>query len=195
MTAGNGRQGGPDPLDGGSGARQTLADARERGEWQLRANANACVRGLDEPAPTITAGHDSGERVWLRSGQSVAGEGRAERSADEPSLTIIARTDLCEWVTERPATTVNGDPRISEPGHHDSAVSGSQQANAVRVSLAEAACLQGFPDGHPWMAAGSKTAAFRCIGNAIPPAMALAALRAVRAGAASRGNRDLREAA
>jgi DNA (cytosine-5)-methyltransferase 1 len=105
---------------------------------------------------------------------SGPGAEREPRDLDAPSYTVRAagsgsHPSGVEWVTERPATTVNGDPRISEPGRHDPEVSGSQQANAVRVTLEEAACLQSFPPGYPWMAAGSKTAAFMAIGNACPP--------------------------
>jgi DNA (cytosine-5)-methyltransferase 1 len=81
------------------------------------------------------------------------------------------------WVSSRPATTVNGDPRISEPGHHDAEVSGSQQANAVRVTLAEALVLQSFPPDYPVQ--GTKTKQFEQVGNAIPPLLAWHALRAV----------------
>jgi len=114
--------------------------------WKMRANSqgNATTRGVDEPAPTITGGHDHERRVW---------------------------TD------ERPATTVNGDPRISEPGRHDPTVSGSQQANAIRVTEAEALILQGFAPDYPVQ--GGLRKRFEQIGNAIPPALASAALGAV----------------
>jgi DNA (cytosine-5)-methyltransferase 1 len=116
------------------------------GKVRLRANAqaNAAERAVDEPAPTITGGHDHAERVWT---------------------------------VERPATTVNGDPRISEPGHHDAEVSGSQQANAVRVSLAEALVLQSFPSDYPVQ--GTKTKQFEQVGNAVPPVLAWHVLRSV----------------
>lgn len=107
----------------------------------MRANANACVRAVTDPAPTITAGHDSGDR---------------------------------QWVQGRPATTIAGDPRVFQPlGHHEP---GKQSQNAIRVTEVQAACLQGFPEGYPWAAAGSRSAAFRCIGNAVPPPMAQAVL-------------------
>ena len=44
VTGGSGRQGGPDPLDGGSVARKILKDAQERGEW------------VDERTATTVAG-------------------------------------------------------------------------------------------------------------------------------------------
>lgn len=72
---------------------------------------------------------------------------------------------------------INADPRVSEPGHHDSEESGSQQRNAVRVTVQEAAVLQGFPADYPFQ--GSRTAQFRQIGNAVPPPLAKAVLSAL----------------
>lgn len=117
---------------------------------KLRANAqaNAAVRGEGEPAPTITGGNDSGDRRWLR---------------------------------ERPATTVAGDPRIARPGHHGSAderdPAGRSMTDAVRVTVAEASVLQGFPPDYPWQ--GSRTAQFQQIGDAVPPPLAEAILAAL----------------
>lgn len=188
-------------LSWGMTARECAANAVR---FVSNGQANATTRDVDEPAPTILAGGTSpGEQSWvLRSGQSVAGEGRAERSVEDPSLTITGRTDLCswelcaqarnsgphpsgvEWVGERPSTSVNCDPRIAEPGRHDPDESGSQYGAAtVRVSIEEAAALQSFPPGYPWEAAGTKTAAFRCVGNAVPPLLAWHVLRAVTGGA------------
>jgi DNA (cytosine-5)-methyltransferase 1 len=145
--------------------------------WKLRAGTNErdCSRPVDEPAPTIRYGARLNDVSWvLRSGQSVAGEGRAERSADDPSLSVISRFDLCEWVGERPSTSVNCDPRVAEPGRHDPDESGSQYGpQTVRVSVEEAAALQSFPSGYPWEAAGTRTAAFKCVGNGFPPLQAL----------------------
>lgn len=39
--------------------------------------------------------------------------------------------------------------------------------------------LQSFPDDYPWGEAGTRTAAFQCIGNAVPPLMARGVLQAV----------------
>lgn len=159
--------GGPDKEKvGGSGARDVIYGEQAAGRWQMRANAqaNAAVRQVDEPAPTITAGHDSGERVW---------------------------------VTERPSTTVAADPRIPEPGWRgspddydaDGNYTGKRSTdNAVRVTEAQAARLQGFPDNYPWHAAGSRSAAFRCIGNAVPPPLAAAVLAEALATTAQQEN-------
>jgi DNA (cytosine-5)-methyltransferase 1 len=82
-----------------------------------------------------------------------------------------------DWVNNRPATTVNADSRISRPGHHNETESGSQQRDAVRVSVQEAAILQTFSADFPWQ--GSRSAQFRQVGNAIPPGLARAVLGAL----------------
>ena len=128
----------------------------------------------NEPAPTITSagGKAGGNLQWvLRSGQSVAGVGRAERMSGEPAVAITGRADLCAWVTERPATTVQGDPRIGRPGHKDRDKGESQfEQDSVRITVQEAAVLQSFAPDYPWQ--GTKTKQFEQVGNAIPPLLA-----------------------
>lgn len=163
------------------------------GNWKLRANAqaNATERCLDEPAPTITGGHDHGERRWVhdRPAPTIV----TTRRSDEG---IVVGRQLPEgegrnvgghgWTSERPATTVAGDTRVHPPGHkvngEDLAAGrdGYEErrgANAVRVSLAEALVLQSFPPDYPVQ--GTKTKQFEQVGNAVPPLLALAVLRAV----------------
>ena len=48
---------------------------------------------------------------------------------------------------------------------------------ARKITVAEAAALQGFPDGYPFQ--GSKTSQYRQIGNAVPPPIAEAVLRSL----------------
>jgi DNA (cytosine-5)-methyltransferase 1 len=111
-----------------------------------------------------------GRWVMLSNARSRA----SVRDIDEPAPTIMGGGHS-HWVTKRPATSVTGDPRSSEPGHHASDVSGSQQASAVRVSVEEALVLQSFPPNYP--VRGTKTQRFTQVGNAIPPSLALAVLR------------------
>ncbi|MEU5036593.1 DNA cytosine methyltransferase [Streptomyces rubiginosohelvolus] len=139
--------------------------------------------GGAEPFPTqaraaLTASRDRGD--WaLRSGQTVGGEGRAERRANEPAVTMTSRADLCAWVQTRPATTVCATDRIAPPGHRDRSPRGESQfasPDTVRITQAEAALLQSFPADYPWQ--GTKTKQFEQIGNAVPPLLAAHVLSA-----------------
>lgn len=121
------------------------------GQWALlRANSrsNASVREVDEPAPTITAGHDSGDRVWLPA----------------------------SWVHERPATTVVGSfgaDVISAPGYRTRGGPSRQNApGGVKVTLEEVSILQGFRRDYPWF--GSRSQQHQQAGNAVPPPLACA---------------------
>lgn len=80
LTAGSGRQGGPDPLDGGSGARATLRAERNRGAWALdRRQGGAPVRTMAEPAHTMSSsGLAKGRDVWVheRPATTIAGDPR-----------------------------------------------------------------------------------------------------------------------
>lgn len=139
--------------------------------------------GGAEPFPSqaraaLLAARDRG--AWaLRSGQSIAGQGRAERRPDEPAVTITGRADLCSWVRQRPATTVCATDRIAPPGHRDRTSSGESQyasPDTVRITVQEGAVLQSFPADYPWQ--GTKTKRFEQIGNAIPPLLAIHVLAA-----------------
>lgn len=68
-------------------------------------------------------------RTWvLRSGQSVAGEGRAERSSDEPAVTLTGRADLCAWVLR------NGNqPRAATRSADEPAPTMAFGNNAARI--------------------------------------------------------------
>lgn len=187
--------------------------------WVSMAEALGWVDGPEPaPAPTVSGGgtgSGGGVEVFagtharrrvLRSGQSVAGGERAERSQDEPAVSITSRADNNSWVTERPAPTIvttrrskdgilvgrqlpegegenvgghnwTSDPRISQPGRHDPEESGSQQKDAIRVSLEEAAVLQSFPPDYPFQ--GTKSQRYLQVGNAVPPLLAKAILEAL----------------
>lgn len=98
-----------------------------------------------------------------------------------------------DWVFRRPSTTVTSDStgRIGRPGHkhrgpdccaqnRDAGVKEAQfQVEAVRLTVEQAAAVQGFPADHPW--AGTKADQYRQIGNAVPPPMAQAVLSALTA--------------
>ncbi|MEU2755961.1 DNA cytosine methyltransferase [Streptomyces albidoflavus] len=176
VTAGGGKTGGAEPFP--TQARNALLDAQQRGAWVLHTNRNQQPDGSRQtadpyaaPAPTFTS--QTGSQWVLRSGQSVAGEGRAERRADQPAVTMTGRADLCAWVQTRPATTICSTDRVAPPGHRDRSPGGESQfgsPDTVRITVAEAAALQTFPADHPWQ--GTKTKQFEQIGNAVPPLLA-----------------------
>ena len=157
--------------------------AKGRDVWRYRngSQANACERDMTA-APTVHFGHRSNQVEWVMEKKedrnaAARGAGNRSRPVSAPAATIDTRIDLATWTDDRPSTTVNGDPRISRPGHHDETESGSQQRDAVRVTVEEAATLQGFPADFPWR--GSRTAQFRQVGNAVPPPLARAILAAL----------------
>ena len=170
--------GGP---DGQLHASSTLRSAR------ALTDRHSTHRHVDDPSLTITGRTDlcSWEPPTHYDRRQEQGprheDGSRERvrllSVDEPAPTQQAEAlakgrDV--WVTERPSTSVNCDPRVAEPGRHDPKESGLQYGAAtIRVSIAEAAALQSFPPSYPWEAAGTRTAAFKCVGNAVPCLLAL----------------------
>jgi len=143
---------------------------------------NAAERDAEEPAPTIAFGKNAARVEWIgnRPAPTIV---TTRRSKDG----ILVGRQLPDgegenvggWGYERPSTTVNGDPRISKPGRHDPEESGSQQKDAIRVTLEEAAILQSFPPDYPVQ--GTKSQRFTQIGNAVPPLLAHAILSALLA--------------
>lgn len=108
-------------------------------------------RPADQPAPTLTAeGMAHGVHVWRYRND-------CRTNATERSLYDHA-----------PTVTVG-----NAAAQHFVAPDGE----TVRVLLQEASVLQGFPHDHPWQ--GSRSSAFRQVGNAIPPPLAQAVLAAV----------------
>lgn len=179
VTGANG--GGSEPLSSGSGGRAAIARERARGAWvAMRSNYSDGTtrergeRSIDELAFAVTSKID--RNFWMRANAQA---NASVRNVDEPAPTITGGHDTAnrQWVYERPSTTVNGDPRISQPGHHDENESGSQQKDAIRVTVPEAAAIQSFPADWPWI--GNKTQIYQQIGNAVPPLLGEAILRTV----------------
>ena len=128
-----------------------------------------------EPHDRCEAGSHSGA-------QAVRGLDRRRarvpvRRLGSPAPTLLAdglAKGATVWVHDRPATTVQGDPRVQPPGHkrnrHDPPgryPSRSGDNGTVRVTVEQAAILQGFRPDYPWQ--GARTAQFRQIGNAVCP--------------------------
>ena len=135
------------------------------------------VVDTSQPAPTAT----SRVNRWLlhtNGGQEEDGSRQTVDPAEHPAPTVFfgGRLNDVSWVYERPATTVVGSfspETIAAPGWRTSDDGPRQNApGSVRVTVEQAAVLQGFPPDHPWQ--GSKTARFRQVGDAVPPPVAAA---------------------
>ncbi len=100
------------------------------------------------------------------------------RNAGQPAPTILARGHQ-SWICQRPATTVSCDSRIARPGHKRNVAqpdAPGRSEGAVRVTVAQAAVLQGFRADYPWQ--GSRCRQFQQVGNAVPPPLARRVLEA-----------------
>lgn len=186
----------PDGLTREGDKPAPTVDGRAAG-WERRKmvngnQENAAVRDEDEPAPTVAFGHNAARVQWTedRPAPTVVGSRRSEdgmlvgRQLPEGEGKNIGGKN---WTEGRPASTVTADSRIFaserkqrnpdyQPG--DDAVSAGHPGNAaVRVSIQEAAVLQGFPPDYPWQ--GSRTEQFSQCGNAVCPPLAKAILKAL----------------
>lgn len=100
------------------------------------------------PAPTVTGG-------------GTETGGAEPFSSTSRKAMRAAMDDPGHWAWRRPAPTVTGTV-----GH----VGGKQVGGHLNLTAAEAAKLQGFPDGYPFH--GNKGQVALQIGNAIPPLLA-----------------------
>jgi DNA (cytosine-5)-methyltransferase 1 len=180
MTARN-RQTGHDVLRGSSWRAEWFRRQQSAGNWTLHTNRDQRPNGdrqtvtVDRPAPSVT-GKSGGQWVLRNNTNANA----CARTLDEPAGTLFFGSHLNDvsWVAERPSTTVCADARIGRPGHKDRSQGEAQFAlESVRVSIEEAAILQGFRPDYPWQ--GTKTKRFEQVGNAVPPPLAAAIVRAL----------------
>lgn len=133
----------------------------DRASRRPMAELTSALGMLDAPAPCITAG-------------GTESGGGAEPLPNRRQRERLGAELEAAGLADRPATTVQGDPRLAVAGHHD-----RQQNGAVRLSVAQCAALQGFPAD--WTFTGNKSSQHRQVGNAVPPALAEAMGRAMRA--------------
>ncbi len=154
----------------------------------------------DEPAPTVAAVQVGNRGPWIeRESPSRDGNGTAGLYLRTEQTTAVAAT------VDQPAATVstvgNQYLHVGDPGRRDA--SGHQGGHAApmievtrgatedwrldipsvtgrrRLTPMECSILQGLPADYPIEAAGTKTAMYRGIGNAVVPAVAEALARAV----------------
>jgi DNA (cytosine-5)-methyltransferase 1 len=180
---------------------QTHGGRRPRG---LTRPASCPARTLDTSAGAWTIerpGH-CGERRHTRrtpqtghqspvspDGLDVRQTGNRVRPTSAPAPTMLASglsKGVPVWVRRRPATTVCTDGLVRRPGHKCNASDPpgkypGRNRDAVRVTVQQAAVLQGFRVDYPWH--GSRSRQFRQIGNAVcPPLAAKVLTQAMRSG-------------
>lgn len=181
--------------------------------WQAHGISPSATDVLDEhwtaqrPAPTIVTTRRSKDGALvgrqLPPGEGVERGGWAwrngtrghacVRSSHSPAPTLLAQGGQT-WTRRRPATTVACDRRVHPPGHKENSSDppGRYQqrrgANAVRVTVEQAAVLQGFPHDYPWQ--GARTRQFTQVGNAVPLPLAHRVIEeAIRSSAPKRQRR------
>lgn len=160
--------------DGGSGQRVQIAKHQAEGRWLDRRRSEAFGNRpipLTEPSPTVHGQESQWQWRLVSPGRSYTSSRRRADPSLEPAPTIALGHNVAAWCWERPSTTIQGDLRVAQPGHHDHC----RDEDLIPVTISELGVLQGFPADHPWQAPGRSSQ----VGNAIPPPLAAACLRAL----------------
>lgn len=136
------------------------------------------TRSFDRPSFTVVS---SSSNWRIESSSEDRPSGKALRRDHRRIPAACARHDGVEvdegdgppaWTRRRPATTLLGDPRVTAPGSWPRC--GRRAAivrgRPVRVSVEQAAVLQGFRHDYPWQ--GSRSQRFEQVGNAVCPPVA-----------------------
>lgn len=157
----------PERLDDGVLPWVSMADALGIGDVYMRSNygtggdsAKRGERATSVPAPSITS--KIGRNFWLATGTR---SNAIQRPISHPSAALAFGHDRASYVFVPPETPI------------DAIVEAKADGTAVRVTLEQAAQLQTFPGDYPWT--GTSTKRFEQIGNAVPPLLAEAILRAI----------------
>jgi site-specific DNA-cytosine methylase len=135
-------------------------------------NSKGALRPLGSPSPTMTGAMDNGNFKFID----------AERVADvvRERLNNQSGSEFDEqWPAYRPAAVVAGRDINTAPGANGNRFNGSKKSrnDGVRVLPEEAAALQSFREEYPFQ--GNKTQVFQQIGDAVPPLMGMAIIKAV----------------
>lgn len=173
VAGGNPERGGPDKQAvGGAGGRKTIDRELGEGRWVARdvalvngTQANAAVRNGDEPAPTITGGHDHAARMFVGPPEAL----------DALLESRLAGSDKFDghWAEDRPATVVASREIVQHPGATKNRFNDSDKTrnDGLRITEAEGGILQGFPSDYRWEGT-SKGKRWEQIGNVVCPPVA-----------------------
>lgn len=141
--------------------------------------------------PPRTHGPGMFTRPWVSMGEAigitgavvaagVTGQGRPRPSNN--SAPTIGTKGTAYLLRPSPTVTAVGECKGSGKGANPQKMQRASDALYLstgrrRLTITECATLQGFPTTHPWQ--GTKTAQYRQVGNAVPPALAEAVGRAI----------------
>jgi len=130
----------------------------------------------DEPSPTVTNAQVGNRGPWIVDSGSNGKPGRERaRTLDEPSATVSGRGNAVLRTECDPAYTV-----VDESTSRVSSCHCSVQSQAKRrLTPAECALIQGWPEVISALEGLTSSAAYRVVGNAVPPALAEALGRAL----------------
>lgn len=147
-------------------------------------------------ADALSWGMTSRPYVTVAAGTSAGGTDPQVLGGSAARAVVIGERDAGRWVPRfreatrtpydprwpefRPSTTVQGRDTIAHPGPTWNRDNGSSKSrnDGVRVTVAEAGILQGFPADYPW--SGGITSKYQQVGDAIPPPLAEAIIEAAR---------------
>lgn len=185
LTTGPGT--GPASREAGCGLCVDVATPQTRERAILMASLDH--RRVHPPTPTHSdqrrGGSLLGLKPWVSMAQALGWPDGVLRSVHEPARTAPTLSfghAAASWAFTRPATTVQGDPRVGRPGHKYREDGERQyERDAVRITVEQAAVLQGMPPDHPF--AGTKTQRFQQVGDLVPPPLAAAVIAALTGGA------------
>lgn len=142
----------PDKLDAGVKKWVSMADALgwDNGQTFTQNNklTNQARRTLGHPAPTITAGHDSGNRGFLDTAGKLT-VATPEEVAVLQSYPIVFRNgnqaNSAKRSPEQPAPTIHFSARSNKVEWIDAELAAVPAASGQRVTVDEAATLQSYP--------------------------------------------------
>lgn len=163
----------PEPEDDPD--RLELDGMREGAQWSRRRPATT-ITSDPRLAPPDHHGNDGRQSGGAR----PAFEDEAEREPGLAGTRVEADVaDYKDWAQDRPSTTLASRDLAPDPGENANRFNGATKSrnDGIRIAVEDALVLQGFGRAVP--VRGTKTAQFLQVGNAFPPPVAAAVLRAL----------------
>lgn len=122
---------------------------------QNNRQANQARRSLDQPAPTVTAGHDSNNRGFLREdGTVITATPEQVAALQSYPQGVVYRNgnqaNAARRSPDQPAPTVHFGQRLNKVEWIAEDLAGDPAASGVPVSPEEASALQSYPVGEGW---------------------------------------------